>query len=47
MNEKFHILIRISLKFVLKGPIDNNSELVQVMAWSQTADNPFPKPMLT
>ena len=24
VNEKFCILIKISLKFVLKGPIDNN-----------------------
>ena len=24
MNENFYILIRISLKFVLKGPNDNN-----------------------
>ena len=33
MNEKVGILIRISLKFVPKGPIDNRSVLVQVMAW--------------
>ena len=28
MNEKFCILIIISLKFVPKGPIDNNPTLV-------------------
>ena len=28
VNEKFLILIKISLKFILKGPIDNNSALV-------------------
>ena len=28
MNEKFCILIKISLKFVSKGPIDNNPALV-------------------
>ena len=28
VNEKFHILIKISLKFVLKGSIDNNSAVV-------------------
>ena len=33
MNENFCILIRISLKFVRKGPIDNTLALVQVMAW--------------
>ena len=27
MNDKFCILIKISLKFVPKGPIDNNSAL--------------------
>ena len=31
MNEKFCILIRISLKLVPKGPIDNNSALLHVM----------------
>ena len=28
MNENFCILIKISLKFVPKGPIDNNPALV-------------------
>ena len=28
VNEKFCILIKISLKFVLKGPTDNNPALV-------------------
>ena len=32
MNEKFCILIRISLKFVPKGSIDNKAALVQVIA---------------
>ena len=36
MNEKLRILIQISLKFVPKGPIDNNSALVQVMAWRRS-----------
>ena len=36
MNEKFGILIPISLKFVSKGPIDNKSSLVQVMGWRRT-----------
>ena len=31
-NEKFFILIRISLKIVPKGAIDKKSALVQVMA---------------
>ena len=32
MNEKFCISVRISLKFVPKGPIDNEAALVKVMA---------------
>ena len=47
MNEKLRILIQISLKFVPKGPIDNMSALVQVMAWRRRGDNPLPEPMLT
>ena len=47
MREKNCILIQISLKFVHKGPIDNKSALVQVMAWRRTGDKPLPQPMLT
>ena len=47
MNENFCILIRISLEFVSKGPIDNKPALVQVMAWRRTVDKPLRKPMLT
>ena len=47
VNEKFCISIRISLKFVPKGPINNKSALVQVMAWRQTSDKPLPEPMMT
>ena len=32
VNEKFCILVEISLKFVPTGPIDNNQALVQKMA---------------
>ena len=46
MNEKFCILIRISLEFVPKGPIDNYSALIQVMAWRWTGDKPLPEAML-
>ena len=47
LNEKFCIMIRISLKFVPKGPIDNKWALVQVMGWRQTGDKPLPGPMMT
>ena len=40
MNEKFCILIQISLKFVPKGPIYNKAALVQVMAWHQIGNKP-------
>ena len=33
LKENGCILIEISLKFVLQGPIDDMSPLVQVMAW--------------
>ena len=47
LNEKFCILIKISLKFVPKGPIDNNPALVQVMAWHRIGDKPLSEQMLT
>ena len=46
INEKLRILIRITLKFVSKDPIDSKPPLVQVMTWRQTDDKPLPKPML-
>ena len=47
MYEKFCILICMSLKFVPKGPVDNKSALVHVMAWCQSVDKPPAEPMLT
>ena len=47
LNENVRISIRISLKFVPKGPIDNKSAFVQVMAWRRTGDKPLPEQMLT
>ena len=47
MNDKFCILIKISLKFVPRGPIDNNLALVQIMAWRRIGDKPLSEPMLT
>ena len=37
LNGNVIISIKISLKFVPKGPIDNKSGLLQVMAWHRTA----------
>ena len=47
VNEIFFILIKISPKFVRKGVIDNNSPLVQIMAWCRIGDKPLSEPMLT
>ena len=46
INEKSFILIRISLKFVPKGLIDNGTALVQVMFWHLIGTKPLPEPML-
>ena len=46
MNEKFWILIRILLKFLTKGPLDNTSALIQVMAWRLFGTKSLPEPML-
>ena len=47
VNEKFYTLIKISLKFVLKGPIDNNPAFVQIMAWHRIGNKPLLEQMLT
>ena len=46
MKEILNILIRISLKFVSKGPIVLKSALVQVMAWRRPGNKPLPEAML-
>ena len=38
--------IKISLKFVPKGPINNNPALVQIMAWRRSGDKPLSEPMM-
>ena len=47
LNEEFRILIQMSLKFVLKGPTDNDQALVEIMAWRWIGDKPLSEPMLT
>ena len=47
VNEKFCILINISLKFVPKGQVNNIPPLVQIMAWHRIGDKPLSEPMLT
>ena len=45
-NENARISIKISLKFVHKGPIHNIPALVQIMAWRRPGDKPLSEPML-
>ena len=47
VNENFCISIKISLKFVSKGPIDNNPALVEILAWHRIGDKPLSESMLT
>ena len=47
LNENRWISIRIWLKFVPNGPIDNKPALVQVLAWRRTGNKPLPELMLT
>ena len=46
LNENVWISIKISLKFVTKGLINNISALVQIMAWHWRADKPLFEPMM-
>ena len=39
--------IKISLKFVPKGLIDNIPLLVQIMAWRQIGTKPLSQPMMS
>ena len=45
-NKNVRILAKISLKFVPKGPINNNPSLVQIMAWRRSGDKPLSEPMM-
>ena len=46
LNENVRISIKISLKFVPKGPINNNPSLVQIMAWRRPGDKPLSEAMV-
>ena len=46
VNENIRISIKISLKFVPKGPINNNPALVQIMAWRRPGDKPLSEAMM-
>ena len=46
VNENVWILIKISLKFIPKGPINNIPALVQIMAWRRPGDKPWSGPIM-
>ena len=46
LNENVRLLIKISLKFVPKGPINKIPALVQIMAWRRPGDKPLSEPMM-
>ena len=46
VNENVWIFIKISLKFVPKGSINNIPALVQVMTWCRSDDKPLSEPMM-
>ena len=46
LNKNHRILIKNSLKFVPKGPINNTPALVQIMAWRRPGDKPLSEPMI-
>ena len=45
-NENVWIPIKISLKFISRGPINNIPALVQIMAWRLPGDKPLSEPMM-
>ena len=46
LNENVWISIKISLKFVPRGPISNIPSLVQIMAWCRPGDKPLSEAMM-
>ena len=46
VNENVWIPIKLSMKFVPKGPISNIPALVQITAWRRLGDKPLSEPMV-
>ena len=46
LNENVWTLIKISLKFIPKGHINNIPALVEIMAWRRPGDKPLSEPMM-
>ena len=46
LNENVRILIKISLKFIPKNPINNIPVLIQIMAWRRPGNKPLSEPII-
>ena len=46
LNEDIYILIKISLKFIPMGPINNIPALFQIMVFRWPGDEPLSEPMM-
>ena len=46
LNENVRLSVKISLKFVPKGPINSIPALVQIMAWRWSGDKPLSEAMM-
>ena len=46
VNKNVWIPIKMSLRYISKGPIHNIPTLVQIMAWRHPGDKPLSKPMM-
>ena len=46
LNENIWIPIKISMKVVPKGPVNDIPSLVQIMAWRRPGDKPLSEPMM-
>ena len=46
LNKKVWLSIKISLKFVLNGPINKFPALFQIMAWRRPCDKPLSEPRM-
>ena len=46
MNENAWISIKIPLKFVPSGPINNIPAFARIMAWRRPGDKPLSEPLM-
>ena len=46
LNENVRSSIKISLKFVLRSPVNNIPALIQIMAWRRPGDKPLSEAMM-